>query len=222
MNTLLQTDEFRAWLGELRDIRAKAVIFNRLDRASKGNFGDAKALEGGISEMRIDSGPGYRIYLVIGLVQPKKPNTDAHGFPRMNTDAPRPIRPVDPGSRGRRGDALGSVLGRPRDPRGRATRPRGGRVRRQVAAKTWPETSSVCIRVYPWNIFRTPWLQPLNGRLPLDFKASWSGGAKPIIRRIYFTRRGEIVYLLLVGGDKSTQAQDVHRAKALLKSLPKE
>ena len=74
----------------------------------------------------------------------------------MNTDAPRPIRPADPGSRGRRGDALGRVLGHPRDPRGRATRPRGGRVRRPVPAKTWPETSSVCIRVYPWNIFRVP------------------------------------------------------------------
>jgi putative addiction module killer protein len=99
MNTLLQTDEFRAWLGELKDIRAKAVIFNRLDRATKGNFGDAKVLGGGVSEMRIDSGPGYRIY---------------------------------------------------------------------------------------------------------------------------YTRRGEIVYLLLVGGDKSTQARDIQRAKNLLKSLPKE
>jgi putative addiction module killer protein len=99
MNTLLQTDEFRAWLGELRDIRAKAVIFNRLDRATKGNFGDAKALGGGVSEMRIDSGPGYRIY---------------------------------------------------------------------------------------------------------------------------YTRRGEIVYLLLLGGDKSTQVRDIQHAKTLLKSLPKE
>lgn len=99
MNTLLQTDEFRAWLGELKNIRAKAVIFNRLDRATKGNFGDAKALGGGVSEMRIDSGPGYRIY---------------------------------------------------------------------------------------------------------------------------YTRRGEIVYLLLVGGDKSTQTRDIQRAKTLLKSLPKE
>ncbi len=99
MNTLLQTDEFPAWLGELKDIRAKAVIFNRLDCATKGNFGDAKALGGGVSEMRIDSGPGYRIY---------------------------------------------------------------------------------------------------------------------------YTRRGEIVYLLLVGGDKSTQARDIQHAKSLLKSLPKE
>lgn len=39
--------------------------------------------------------------------------------------------------------------------------------------------------------------------------------------RIYFTRRGEVVYLLLVGGDKSTQAKDIQRAKALLAALPK-
>lgn len=62
MNTLLQTDEFRAWLGEMKDIRAKAVIFNRLDRATKGNLGDVRVLGGGVSEMRIDFGPGYRIY----------------------------------------------------------------------------------------------------------------------------------------------------------------
>ncbi len=103
--------------------------------------------------------------LVIGLTQPKKLNTNAHRFPGMHTDAPRPIRPAEPGSRGRREDALESVLGRPR----------GGRVRRPVAAETWPDTSSVCIRVYPWIFFRTPWLQPLNERLSLDLKASWSG-----------------------------------------------
>lgn len=40
--------------------------------------------------------------------------------------------------------------------------------------------------------------------------------------RIYFTRRGEVVYLLLIGGDKSTQPQDIARAKALLSTLPKE
>lgn len=62
MNTLLQTEEFRTWLGALKDFRAKAVIFNRLDRATNGNFGDVKALGGVVSEMRIDFGPGYRIY----------------------------------------------------------------------------------------------------------------------------------------------------------------
>lgn len=83
----------------MKDIRAKAVIFNRLDRATKGNLGDVRVLGGGVSEMRIDFGPGYRIY---------------------------------------------------------------------------------------------------------------------------YTRRAEIVYLLLVGGDKSTQARDIQRAKTLLKSLTTE
>ena len=99
MNTLLQTDEFSDWLGSLKDNQVKAVIFNRLDRAAKGNFGAVKALGGGVSELRVDMGPGYRIY---------------------------------------------------------------------------------------------------------------------------FTRRAEVVYLLLVGGDKSTQARDIQRAKTLLKTLPKE
>ncbi len=99
MNTLLQTDEFGSWLRGLKDARAKAVIFSRLDRAAKGNFGDAKALSGGIAEMRVDVGPGYRIY---------------------------------------------------------------------------------------------------------------------------YARRGEVTYLLLVGGDKATQTRDIQRAKALLQSLPKE
>lgn len=97
VNTLLQTDKFSAWLGGVKDFRAKAVILNRLDRATKGNFGDSKALGGGVSELRIDVGPGYRIY---------------------------------------------------------------------------------------------------------------------------YTRRAEIVYLLLAGGDKSTQARDIQRARTLLKSLP--
>ncbi|MDP2369289.1 type II toxin-antitoxin system RelE/ParE family toxin [Rhodoferax sp.] len=99
MNTLLQTDEFSTWLRGLKSIHAKAVIFNRLDRAAKGNFGDSKALAGGLSELRVDVGPGYRIY---------------------------------------------------------------------------------------------------------------------------YARRGEVVYLLLIGGDKSTQARDIQRAKTLLKSLPKD
>ena len=40
--------------------------------------------------------------------------------------------------------------------------------------------------------------------------------------RAYFTRRGEVVYLLLLGGDKSTQKRDIKRAKALARALPKE
>ncbi len=59
---LAETDEFHLWLGSLADRRAKARIIDRIKRASNGNFGDAKAVGGGVSEMRIDYGPGYRIY----------------------------------------------------------------------------------------------------------------------------------------------------------------
>jgi putative addiction module killer protein len=99
VNTFLQTEEFGAWLRGMRNFRALAAIYNRLDRATKGNFGDARALGGSLSEMRVDVGPGYRIY---------------------------------------------------------------------------------------------------------------------------FTRRAKVVYLLLIGGDKSSQAEDIQRARALLRSLPKD
>lgn len=56
------TDEFRNWLKSLRDSVAKASILARLKRASLGNFGDYKSLGGGVYEMRISVGKGYRIY----------------------------------------------------------------------------------------------------------------------------------------------------------------
>jgi len=59
---LAETDEFHQWLGSLADRRAKARIIDRIKRASNGNFGDAKAVGSGVSEMRIDYGPGYRVY----------------------------------------------------------------------------------------------------------------------------------------------------------------
>ena len=62
MNTIIKSELFENWLSSLKDMRAKFAVIARLRRAELGNFGDHKALENGISEMRIDVGPGYRIY----------------------------------------------------------------------------------------------------------------------------------------------------------------
>ena len=62
MNTILMTDEFLQWLSKLKDLRAKAMILTRIDRAKKGNFGDCKRLSENLYEMRISLGAGYRIY----------------------------------------------------------------------------------------------------------------------------------------------------------------
>ncbi|WP_420960018.1 type II toxin-antitoxin system RelE/ParE family toxin [Brucella sp. IR073] len=50
------------WLGRLRDMQAKIAIIRRLNRLELGNFGDFKPLREGVYELRIDIGPGYRIY----------------------------------------------------------------------------------------------------------------------------------------------------------------
>ena len=59
-----QTEAFAAWFRNLRDRRARARIQVRIDRLSLGNPGDAKPVGEGVSELRIDYGPGYRIYFV--------------------------------------------------------------------------------------------------------------------------------------------------------------
>lgn len=59
---LAETDEFHRWLGALADRRATARIVDRIKRASNGNFGDVRPARSGVSEMRIDCGPGYRVY----------------------------------------------------------------------------------------------------------------------------------------------------------------
>lgn len=55
-------DVFGEWLTKLKDARAQAKILIRLDRLALGNFADCKPLRGGLSELRIDGGPGYRVY----------------------------------------------------------------------------------------------------------------------------------------------------------------
>jgi putative addiction module killer protein len=59
---LRKTTVFARWLDELRDIRARARIQARLDRLAEGNPGDVKPVGEGVSELRINYGPGYRVY----------------------------------------------------------------------------------------------------------------------------------------------------------------
>jgi putative addiction module killer protein len=56
------TAEFIDWLAGLRDVSARARIAKRIDRIALGNFGDAKSVGDGVSELRFTFGPGYRIY----------------------------------------------------------------------------------------------------------------------------------------------------------------
>ncbi len=55
-------DIFDDWLTELADARAQAKIASRINRLAAGNFGDSKSLRQGLYELRIDWGPGYRVY----------------------------------------------------------------------------------------------------------------------------------------------------------------
>lgn len=57
-----KTDEFARWLDGLRDVRARARVLVRIERVGAGNFGDSKPVGQGVSELRIDHGPGYRVY----------------------------------------------------------------------------------------------------------------------------------------------------------------
>ena len=58
-----QTRDYSKWFASLRDIRAKGRILARVRRLSLGSLGDVRSLGGGLSELRIDYGPGYRVYV---------------------------------------------------------------------------------------------------------------------------------------------------------------
>ncbi len=57
-----ETAGFTKWLAGLNDQRARLQIVRRISRVAAGNFGDAKSVGGAVSELRIDHGPGYRVY----------------------------------------------------------------------------------------------------------------------------------------------------------------
>jgi len=62
MLEVVQTDGFETWLKKLKDVRGKARIVRRLDRLAQGNPGDVRPIGKGLSELRLDVGPGYRVY----------------------------------------------------------------------------------------------------------------------------------------------------------------
>jgi putative addiction module killer protein len=64
MFTVLQTEEFVAWLDALKDRRAQIRIAARLRHAEAGSLGDWQPIEGEVSEMRVHYGSGYRLYFV--------------------------------------------------------------------------------------------------------------------------------------------------------------
>ena len=62
MFEIRKTEVFAHWLDGLRDVRARARVQVRIERLAAGNPGDIRPVGGGVSELRIDYGPGYRVY----------------------------------------------------------------------------------------------------------------------------------------------------------------
>lgn len=84
MVEVVKSETFQTWIDGLRDVRARVRIHARIDRLALGNPGDVKPIGEGLSEMRIDHGPGYRVYymqrgavLVIVLCGGDKATQDA-------------------------------------------------------------------------------------------------------------------------------------------------
>lgn len=62
MNEIRKTETFAKWIDRLRDMRARARVLARVERLRAGHPGDVKPVGEGVSELRIDYGPGYRVY----------------------------------------------------------------------------------------------------------------------------------------------------------------
>jgi len=64
MFEIIESELFAEWFGSLRDQAGKAAIQRRIRRIVDGNFGDVAPVGSGVSEIRVNSGPGYRVYFI--------------------------------------------------------------------------------------------------------------------------------------------------------------
>ena len=64
MIEVIETAAYSGWVANLKDVRARARIAVRIDRLATGNPGDSRSVGEGVSELRIDYGPGYRVYFM--------------------------------------------------------------------------------------------------------------------------------------------------------------
>lgn len=65
MKTFLETPHFSHWLVKLKDLKGRMAIIHRLERAQSGHFGDVKSVGERVFEIRVDVGPGYRVYYTL-------------------------------------------------------------------------------------------------------------------------------------------------------------
>ena len=65
MYTIKETESFSKWLIKLKDIQAKVSILRRIERIRDGNFGEKKSLGKEVSELKVPTGPGYRVYYTV-------------------------------------------------------------------------------------------------------------------------------------------------------------
>ena len=64
MIVIRETEYFKSWIRALKDRQTKQIINAHIRRISTGNFGDTKPVGNGVSELRINHGPGYRVYFI--------------------------------------------------------------------------------------------------------------------------------------------------------------
>ena len=65
MYTIEETETFSKWLSKLRDLKGKIAVARRIERMRSGSFGDVKPVGENVSELRVDTGPGYRVYYTV-------------------------------------------------------------------------------------------------------------------------------------------------------------